>query len=325
MRHQYLFAISITLYSILALSFILFDNVKANEYFILFACFSMFFGAGSLMIGIYRGYTFKQSMIEESRRYAEIDIDKAWDKKIEFEKSLINKYNGIKKNLYKKEKSVLISGVFRKSLTSDIHEVYYFLADCGTQGCYDARIKTLNKFNEYYQVRSRIQKAKGFKIFDYDYRLEKNCKFSNKKGYNSFKMTYLEGHKVKQITRRSRINKFTKYHSIECNVDLRPVQHFQIERMYENLSNKTKILDFSSKNKKEFANSQALSDSISNVVFEEAGISLHKGWNKNDKHAFYEAFKNNHLGDQYGILKAKLKERFGFEVPLGITKKQFYS
>ena len=74
MRHQYLFAISITLYSILALSFILFDNVKANEYFILFACFSMFFGAGSLMIGVLTYFSFVTAYASEEDDFSILQL-----------------------------------------------------------------------------------------------------------------------------------------------------------------------------------------------------------------------------------------------------------
>jgi hypothetical protein len=45
--------------------------------------------ADELISGIFRGYTFKQSMIEENRRYADIEIDKAWAKKINFKKALL--------------------------------------------------------------------------------------------------------------------------------------------------------------------------------------------------------------------------------------------
>ena len=59
--------------------------------------------------GLYKGYKFHHERIAEKRRYADREIDKVWDKKLEVEKKLINKYMSVRNSLGKKEEQSLSS------------------------------------------------------------------------------------------------------------------------------------------------------------------------------------------------------------------------
>jgi len=278
---------------------------------------------------LYNSYKSHHERIQESRKYADREIDKAWSEKIKFEEKLLRKYDSIRKRTHAKAAQSLRSGMFRKSVANDIMSNYYFLAGCSSQHCYENSIKMLKRYNEAFKKGNDLQRAKGLKAYDYDYTVEKNCSLSMDKGRNKFINKNLPEHEDYNIDRKSSFNKFSKYNTIKCSVDFRPVQSLIIDRMYERLTESTYIVDFSARNKAEFAKSQASSDSISYAIFEQSGVKMPKNWNRNNKEAFYEAFyeafKQNKLGDQYGILKEKLKEKFGFDVPLNLTKKQFYS
>ncbi|WP_141706998.1 hypothetical protein [Vibrio genomosp. F10] len=252
-------------------------------------------------------YTGTMANLEEFGRKADLEIAVAWETKLEHEKRIINRYQSLRKHLTKNRNQALRSSLFRKSAPFEIESLYRSIARTSVQSGFDAINRGLDKHS---------------RLLPEDYRFSSLCTSSRSGSVNTIKFQTVDGPRIFSIT--SYYQKYTKYKSFTCDVDLRPAQQRTLDRFYGEIRENYGIDDFTAITKAQFANSQASSHAIRNLIYDHSGVLLPENWSRHDKEGFFTAFRNAELAEARKAARARFNMLYGGHIEFGLSHFELY-